>query len=313
MSAKSGSVVLSAVRCGLIALSPWMPCRIGFLAAQTAVPAPQAVAQSQVAPPATLRHVGDLLRQGKDDEAITFLQNEIKSNPNNLGLQAALGNTAIRVKRYDLAIATLQEAIRSGSPAPKAVGDLHLRLGEAYRRQGNFDAATDNLSRAKQLLPDNIIVLNVLATALDEGGHYAEAERELEAALALEPDNLVVLTNLANHLYEHGGSLDRALALAQQAREHPYERNSDIILPQILDTIGRIQLKRNNTGDAIVAFRDAVQRASSNPLFHYHLGMALGQQGDKAEAIRELKTALTLDASPKDRDQARQLLDVLQR
>ena len=64
---------------------------------------------------------------------------------------------------------------------------------------------------------------------------------------------------------------------------------------------------------AIAAFREALQGASSNPIIHYHLGMAFSQKGDKTEAVAELRTALTLDPSPQDRQKIRQLLAALQR
>jgi Flp pilus assembly protein TadD len=54
-----------------------------------------------------------------------------------------------------------------------------------------------------------------------------------------------------------------------------------------------VYLKRNLNDSAIQVFRVLTQKYPNDPTFHYHFGLALLQQGDRATARTELKTALT--------------------
>ena len=184
--------------------------------------------------------------------------------------------------------------------------DLQVALGNLAARAQRYGLAIESLRRAKELAPNDASIVSTLARALDAAERFEEAHAEYEAALALDADNFIALNNLAFLLSQYG-DLDRALKLARRARE---------LMPandEISDTIGWIQMKRNMPDDSIAAFRQAIRGASSNPVFHYHLGMAFSQKGEKAEAIGELQAALTLDPSPLDHQKIRRLLDALQR
>jgi Flp pilus assembly protein TadD len=213
---------------------------------------------------------------------------------------------AAKQAQYDQAIAAYKKALESVGQDSKAAADLHLRLGETYARKGDLNLAIESLQKAKQLAPGNLPITSRLALALDSADRIPEAQKQYEAVLALDPDDVIALNNLA-YLLSQYGDLERALKLAYRASE---------LLPgnsEISDTIGWIQLKRNMPDHSIAAFRDSVRGTPSNPRFHYHLGMAFSQKGEKTEAIAELRTALTLDPSPQERDKIRQLLDALQR
>jgi Flp pilus assembly protein TadD len=62
--------------------------------------------------------------------------------------------------------------------------------------------------------------------------------------------------------------------------------------PVYTDTLGWVYLKKNLNESAIQVFRILTQKYPDDPTFHYHFGLALLQQGDKATARAELKTAL---------------------
>jgi len=296
---KTKSILWRAPLGGLIAFALWMPAS-GFLAAQ-----PQDTPKP--APPLVMDQVEELARQGNTADAIGLLQSEISRSPDRMDLQVELGNLAVRVKRYDLAIAGFQRALDLAGPESRAAANVHLRLGETYRRKGDLNLAIESLQHAKRITPDNVAIVSTLALSLDAAERIAEAHDEYEAVLALDPDHVIALNNLAYLLAHQNGNLDRALDLAHRALELMPGNN------EISDTIGWIHLKRNLPDDAIAAFREVIQAAPSNPIFHYHLGMAFSQKGDKTEAIGELRMALTLFPTPPDREKIRQLLAALQR
>jgi len=51
----------------------------------------------------------------------------------------------------------------------------------------------------------------------------------------------------------------------------------------------------------VQVFRGLTREHQENPTFHYHLGLALIQKGDRATAKAELNTALSQKPSPKVR------------
>jgi Flp pilus assembly protein TadD len=57
----------------------------------------------------------------------------------------------------------------------------------------------------------------------------------------------------------------------------------------------------NRPGDAEAYLNDALQLEPDNASFHYHLGLALFQSGDRAGSRQELKTALAGNLNAADR------------
>ena len=235
---------------------------------------------------AVMGQVEALGAKGQWDEAMRVLQAEVSRYPTSLALRLALGNTAVRGGRYGRALAVFQEVLDKMDPASKAAGDVHLRMGETYRRSGDLESAVLSLRQAAQLLPDNSVVESTLALVLDVSGRHEEAVRHYREVLRIDPKNGMALNNLAFRLAESGGDLQEALALAQRAREAVPN------LIEVEDTLGWIYLKQNQSDKAISAFSGLVEKQPENAEFHYHLGMALVQKGDPAGAARELETAL---------------------
>lgn len=242
------------------------------------------------------------MAQNRDDLALKTLQDEIQKHPKHLDYHIALGNTAVRLGKYDLAIAEFQNVAAGLDKDSKANGEIYLRIGETCRRKGDYNAAIQALQKARTYLPDNTIVLATLALTLDTAGRKQEARLAYEQCLKIDPRNGVALNNLAYLLAENGGDLEMALTYAQRSKQ---------LLPQlneIADTLGWIYLKKGLTDSAIEQFRDIVAKQPGHSTYRYHLGMAYAQKGDRLKAIQELNGALK-NAPPKDEsDKIRQLL-----
>ena len=150
-----------------------------------------------------------------------------------------MGNTAVRAGKFDFAIQTFNKVLGQMPKDAKAQGDIYLRIGETYRRKGDANGAIQALQKARETLPDNVVVLSTLGLVLDGAQRRPEAKQVYEATLKLDPNNAVVLNNLAFLLAESGGDLDDALTKAQRAKQ---------LLPslfEISDTLGWIYLKKN--------------------------------------------------------------------
>jgi tetratricopeptide (TPR) repeat protein len=242
------------------------------------------------------------MAQNKTDEALKILQAESDKAPNRLDLLLAMGNTAVRAGKYDLAVQTFNKVLTSLDKGSKAQGDLYLRIGETYRRKGDLNGAVQALQKARETLPDNIVVLSTLALVLDGAGRRPEAKQVYEATLKLDPNNAVALNNLAFLLAESTGDLDDALTKAQRAKQ---------LLPslyEISDTLGWIYLKKNLADQAIDVFKDLVVKQPNHSTYHYHLGMAYAQKGDKSKAVEQLKEALKYNPAKEEKDKIQQLI-----
>jgi predicted Zn-dependent protease len=93
------------------------------------------------------------------------------------------------------------------------------------------------------------------------------------------------MNNFAFLLAESDGDLDRALTLAQRARQ---------IVPNVVefsDTLGWIYLKKGMLNQSVEIFRDVVDRDPARSTYHYHLARAYYLKGDQAGALAEARTA----------------------
>ena len=235
-------------------------------------------------------------------QAMGRLQEEIAAQGERLDLLLALGNTAVGAGKFDLAIASFQKVLDKVEPDSREAGDLHLRIGETYRRKGDGEAAIAWLTRASELLPDQPVVRGTLALVLDACGEKEEAERAYRATLELDPDNAIAMNNLAFLMAERGVDLDQALEFARRAGE---------LMPldaEIIDTAGWVQLKRNDTDAAIGLFADALSRSPGNDGYRQHLLVALQRKADRSAAMDELKALLVSESSSVSMDRVGELL-----
>jgi tetratricopeptide (TPR) repeat protein len=242
------------------------------------------------------------MAQNHPDQAMQLLQTEAAKAPNNMDLVAALGNTAIRAGRYDAAVSYFQKVAGSLPKGSKAQAELFYRIGEAYRRKGDLANSVAALQKAREIVPENGVVLSTLALVLESAQRWSEARQVYEVVLKLDPNNAVALNNLAYLLTEHGGDLDDALTKAQRAKQLLPE------LSEVSDTLGWIYLKKNLTDNAIDIFKELVNKVPSSAIFRYHLGMAYSQKGDRTRALKELQDALKFNPTKEDRERIQQLI-----
>jgi Flp pilus assembly protein TadD len=206
----------------------------------------------------------------------------------------AEGNAAVKSGEFDTAIARYQKVLESLDPDSASAGDLQLRLGETYRRKGDFDSAIRSLARANDLLPGNPVIVGTLALALDSSGNRADAQRAYRAAIDLDANNAIAMNNLAFLLAEGGTDLDEALRLARRAMELTSSA------ADVTDTAGWVHLKRGENDQAIALFADAVAKEPAEESYRDHLLMALERKGDREGIRGETIAALKQVSSPEN-------------
>ncbi len=188
------------------------------------------------------------------------LNRAIELDPNYLPAYSALASLYINTKQQDLAIAEYQKIIarRPENATP------YTLIGILEFERKNYDAAIDNYRKALEKDPNSVIAANNLAWL------YAVTGK---------------------------GNLDEAVRLAQGA----VQKNPNVA--GFMDTLGWVYYKKNLHTAAVEQLRKAVTineaeaRARNVPAsasYHYHLGMALKETGNKDESRRELQTAIKL-------------------
>jgi tetratricopeptide (TPR) repeat protein len=245
------------------------------------------------------------MAQGRTDAAFKRLETESAKAPNRTDLIVAMGNVSVRSGNYDAALGYFQKVLNSPNLDAKSRGDIYMRIGETHRRKGDLGSSIAAFQKAREALPENLVVLKNLALVLDSAGRWPEAKQVYETVVKIEPNDGVTLNNLAFLLAEHGGNLDDALTKAQRAKQ---------LLPdlaEVSDTLGWIYLKKNLADNAIDIFKQLVTKAPTEATYRYHLGMSFYQKGDRPRALKELQDALKYNPKKEDRDKIQDLISKL--
>jgi tetratricopeptide (TPR) repeat protein len=232
--------------------------------------------------------------RNRTDEALRVLRSEVERFPERNDLRLDLATLTEQAGRFDLAIAELEGLLPKASPGSSAAVEVRTRLSECYLKRKDFDQALTHIEAARQIQPENPMVLQDVGLVYSGLGRTKEAMRAYEACLKYDGDNGVALNNLAYLIAENGGDLDQALTLAQRARQ---KTPSDI---GFADTLGWIYFKKNLPENAREIFEDIVRRKPDEPVFRYHLALTLARTGRADLAQKELRAALQDHPSAED-------------
>jgi Flp pilus assembly protein TadD len=182
----------------------------------------------------------------------------------------------------------------------------YTALGQLYVVQQRSDEALAEFRSLAQRDPASVSALTNAAMILERQGKRSEAEHEYERALQVDGSAPIAANNLAWMYAEAGRNLDVALQLAQTA----YAKVPND--PTVADTLGFVYYKKGLLPQATRMLRQAVDKDITNPLFHYHLGLALAGAGDAPGASRHLTRAISLKSDFEGAAEARTLLQTLQ-
>jgi tetratricopeptide (TPR) repeat protein len=136
-------------------------------------------------------------------------------------------------------------------------------------------------------------------------GRPDEAIKTYDAIVTESSRAAVAANNLAYLYADRGEHLDRAVQLAQSAKQHLPE-NADVS-----DTLGWVYYKKGMPELAIRPFEFSVQKDPQNPIYLLHLGLAYAKAGMPDKAKVSLTQALKLKPDVAGADEARAVLAAL--
>jgi predicted Zn-dependent protease len=150
--------------------------------------------------------------------------------------------------------------------------------------------------------PDDLAAREQLAEIYIATNKLDDAQHWLEAIRQTKPHDAVALNNLA-WVYQQKGD-NRAQGLARQA----YVLSPG---PQTADTLGWILTTEGNAQTGVDLLRQASAEAANDPRVQYHYAVALKDTGNKEEAIKRLTVVVGAKGEFKEKAEAQQLLDAL--
>lgn len=225
-------------------------------------------------------------RQGNLDGAHAQIDQALAAQPNSAALRYFKAQVFGMQNNSQNAEAELRRALESDPNYLPA----YFSLGALYANMNQQDRAIAEYRKVTERQGDNAAAAYAMIGMLEDGRrNYDAAIENYKQALSADPNNVISANNLAWNYAEHGkGNLDEAVRLAQGV----VQRYPDY--PGFADTLGWVYHKKNLNSAAVEQLRKAVAKQSENPLYRYHLGLALAGMGDKGGARRELEQSLKL-------------------
>jgi len=152
--------------------------------------------------PARMRTANVLARQGKLDEARSFLKRAAAENPDEEAqLTVAEAQLLREANRNQDAFTLLREALQKEPEQPELLYDYALTAEKLER----FDVLESNLRKLIEVRPDHAHAYNALGYSFAERNlRLPEARKLVERALELAPDDYFILDSLGWVMYREG-------------------------------------------------------------------------------------------------------------
>jgi tetratricopeptide (TPR) repeat protein len=238
--------------------------------------------------PQVLRTLLALDREaGTLDRSLERIQKAVDEAPEDSEMTELLAEVLVLRGERERGKATLERAVELNAQNVTA----QLALADLERRAGNLDGMVAVIERAAEAVPTSSDLQYRLALVYEQVGRRPDAIAAYEKAIALNDDLSLAKNNLAYLLAESGGDLDRALELAQEAKEQlPDDANA-------ADTLGWVLLKRGVPSAAIGYLEEAAERFPAEALevqgiVRNHLAEAYEQNEQSEKALEASQASL---------------------
>jgi tetratricopeptide (TPR) repeat protein len=248
--------------------------------------------------------LGQLARQnGNYKLAFGVLQQASQNQQNNPKILFDFANAAYSVGKVPDAKTAMQNALQAGLTAPQAGEAKNFLDLTAFAANPAQSVAAQ--TRAQKILESNsndVPALMVLAIADEQKKIFSVAENIYEKILNHFPDFAPAQKNLAMLYAADGSHLDRAYALATEARESfPND-------PELTKTLGVIVFRKADYSRAVTLLKTVRDEADADAELFYYLGISEFHLKNFAESKTSLQRALALNLSTPQAADAREVL-----
>ena len=242
-------------------------------------------------PDASLLHfdlANVLARRERYSEAAAEYIKTLQLDSANESALLSLAKSLMMLNRPGEVIPCLREYFKDRPQDPEG----YSLLGQAYKRLGQYEDATEAFRRLIQINPQNYDGHYNLGFCLARLGQSDAAIEQLYAAVKLKPE-------ASEPHYELGSLLSKKNEKASQEEFQEFrrlKRKSDLEEQAgVLSSEGNHFLEKGQARDAAAKYEKALQMDSNNAQVHYNLSLALSKLGDSAAERGELEKAIQAD------------------
>jgi len=203
--------------------------------------------------------------------------------PDSPHARLALGDLLIDERKPEEAEAEYRRALGSLSDS----SEVHRRLAEAVRLQGDLDAAASELADALRLAPRSARAHTDLALVLRGNGENKEAITEYREAIRLDPDLVDAHNGLAITLAAEGQIKEAVVEFREMIRIDPDSASGYYNLASALADL-------DLDVEATAALREVIRINPNHYNAHYNLGEMFRLDGKYDDAAREFREFLRL-------------------
>lgn len=240
------------------------------------------------------------LQEGRAGEALAIAKKLQQDYPDAADGYQLEGKVHRSQDRHDEALTSIETAyLKQKSPA------ILRELAQAYVAAGRSPDAIELLEDWNTEHPEDQGAMALLAMYYQAGGHDSEAVKAYERLLQNNPDNVVVLNNLA-WLYQKQGDV-RAIETAKKAYDLDPDR------PEIADTYGWALVNSGEVQQGLSILQQAYVSSPSQSEIGYHVAVGLNKAGRNDESLRVLRRVLREAPNFPKAQEARGLLEQLER
>lgn len=240
--------------------------------------------------------------QGAYERAIQVCNAYLASHPDDLNFGMLRAGVLLRQGRHTEA----EEALIRLIQKYPASWRLQMLMAKALTQQKRYKEALVYLQKACSDNPRAVTPYMEIAHIHRLKGEIDKAIKAYEAILMRDDAYWPALNDLAYFYADQSKRLDRALSLALKAFKLMPDN------PAVRDTLGWSYFKKGSVLLARMHLFKAVQRDPQNPLFRYHLGVALHASHDRSQAEIEIARAIRLGLQGKELASARRILKQIQ-
>ncbi len=244
-----------------------------------------------------LRFAGPFAASGYTQEALLYLNEELKRDPANFKAQLAVGQMHLESGNIPDARKHLEIAAQLNSES----AELWNNLGGVEMAKPDYPAALRCFERALKINPDLPFAIINAGQAQNRLGNTAEAEKLFRRALELVPDD----ADAANHLgllLARKGDYAGGVRYLQQAITHQRDHIAAI------NNLAVLYARSGKVNDAIAALRYGIDQQPDHDPFYFNLARLYADVGDKLKARQVLEDLL--QRKPNQQDARKALLQL---
>jgi tetratricopeptide (TPR) repeat protein len=166
---------------------------------------------------------------------------------------------------------------------------VYLTLGDLLRELGEFENSLELYQSALEVFPDNVILLQLCATASTALGKHEEPLSILSKALEQHPESADSLLGALGRVYRRLGDVRKATECFEEAIKKGNKA--------AYGSLGFLQLEQGDVEAAEPNFLKVVALIPSNPFVRLNLGIMYEAAGDQNKANTRFSEAISIVTS----------------